>query len=478
MIMADYDVIVVGGGIGGLTAALYLAKAGRRVLICEQRAEIGGFLTATSGAYGRMDVRLPCLCSQGVVFPVLEELGLDGRQMLMPADWQIATPRFQIRLDNLDNIMDKLQVFFPHEFRTLQEYCKTLKAAIRWLKDCFLPHPLMQTAGRGAGLFARILKKPRISAQMAGLFYINTTHFLQRHFTDPELIRVLASLGYPQMPALLHAGMWYLFLEDYWLPNSGLYGFAQLLANYFLDRGGTIMLQTKVKRIMVQTGKAYGVELENGYQVTARYVISAMDYNTTYNILLENVVLPARFRRLLASRMPSQSYVTICLALREPPVMLRELNAVHTFWFPSGGLAQGMIISVPGRRDAYKLTVEGLQPVYISCQYRGEEYPERLKTRLLEEIDSLIPGMGPQIIHSELWHPVRYAEEFGAFGGASAGWDLNPGHILTKGFPGWSSPVGNLYHASQWVYSPGGVPSAMLSARQVSREIIRQGTRD
>lgn len=471
----DYDVVIVGGGIGGLTAGSYLTKAGLRILICEQRAAIGGFLTATPGDHYRLDVRLPCLCSQGVVFPVLEELGLDGRQFLMPAAWQIMTSELQIQLDHFDNIMYKFQAYFPHEIIALREYFSTLKTSIQWLKDLFLPHPLMQTAGQWAGLFARILKTPMLSVKMGWLLSMTTPRFLRCHFTDPELIRILGSLGYPQMPALLHMGMWFLFLEDYWLPSGGLYGFADRLVHYFVAGRGEIMLQTKVRRILVQDGKAYGIELENGNQVTAKHIIAAMDYNTTYQMLLDNVILPAGFLRLLASRSSSESYITLCLAVKGPLMMRQKSQAIHTFWFPQKGLQKGMIISTPSQCDAFHAIPSDHQLIYLSYQCSAAEKPEELRMRLIQAANSLLPGIDKQIVHSELWHPVRYAAEFGAWGGASAGWSLHPSHLLTKGFPGWTSPIKNLYHASQWAYSPGGIPSAMLSARQVSRAILGAG---
>lgn len=463
----DCDVVIVGGGIGGLTAGLYLARAKQRVLICEQRADPGGFLTATPGPAGRLDVRLPCICSQGVVFPVLAELGLAGGRLLRPADWQLAAPGFQLKFEHLTQVVQGLQVVFPQEAAALEEYGKLLHGAINWLKELFLPHPFLHTPVLWTELVSKVLRKPALAAKMTGLLSTATARFLQRRFSDPDLLRLLGSLGYPRMPALLHAGMWYLFLEDYWLPEGGLYGFTQAFTRSFLAAGGTLLVNSEVDKILVRQNRAYGVELAGGRLITAKHVISAADFNTTYQSLLRDAALPAVFHRRLRSRRPSASYVTVCLMTSMPERLLQKLNTLHTFWFPAAHLPQGMIISAPAGRSG-----SAGQPLYLSCQYNAQESPAILQTRLLRAAEDLLPGLQQCISYAELWSPARYAREFGAFGGASAGWDLHPFHIVTRGFPGWNSPVRNLYHASQWVYSPGGVPAAMLSARQVSRKIL------
>lgn len=399
---------------------------------------------------------------------MLAELGIEGGQLLRPADWQLAAPGFKISFDHLSQVVYELQTVFPHEAAALEEYGQVLNGAINWLKELFLPHPLLSTPVRWTELVSKALRKPALAAKMAGLLYTATVRFLQRRFSDPDLLRLLGSLGYPRMPVLLHAGMWYLFLEDYWLPEGGLYGFTQAFTRSFFAAGGTLLVNSEVDKILVRKNRAYGIELAGGQIITAKHVISAADFNATYQRLLREAALPAVFRRRLMSRRPSESYVTVCLMTSMPASLLQKLNTLHTFWFPAAHLPQGMIISAPALR-----TGSSVQPLYLSCQYHARESPESLRVRLLRAAEDLMPGFQQFISYAELWSPARYTREFGAFGGASAGWDLHPFHILTRGFPGWTSPVGNLYHASQWAYSPGGVPAAMLSARQVSRKILQ-----
>jgi phytoene dehydrogenase-like protein len=296
--------------------------------------------------------------------------------------------------------------------------------------------------------------------------------FLRRCFTDGELIRLLAHLGYPNMPALLHAGMLYLFAEDYWQPRAGLYGFVKLLAEHVQQAGGIIVTGTTVKSIIVENGQARGVILENGDAISADAVISCIDYNLTYQSLIPEDQLPKGFLQVLAKRRPSEAYITVCLVTNLPTKDLKSLVATNTFYFPERKLPRGMVVTAPGlwgETDAKAQT----PLIYLSYQCAEHDNLEESKADLINAACKLLPGLERHILFAEVWYPERYEQEFGGFGGASAGWSLDPAHMLRRGFPGWQSPILSLYHASQWTYSPGGVPAAMLSARQASRHIIK-----
>jgi phytoene dehydrogenase-like protein len=472
----DYDVIIIGSGIGGITTGLYLARAGLRVLICEQRKTPGGLLTATRHGQHLLDVRLPCFCSQGVAFSVLQELGIQPSELFVRADWQINTPSMQIRLDSLQNVFYKLQGYFPNELVALRDYFNTIEELIQWLKDAFQPHPEMQAAWGKIGKVGQALIRPRMTVKAVQAMLISTPQFLRQYFTDARLIHILTHLGYPEMPALLHAGMWYLFLEEYWLPKKGLYGVVEVLTDAFRIQSGSLFLNTRVERIVIKDRQAQGVQLDTGEKIFAHFIISAVDYRYTYRSLVDESVVTQHFLRKLNTRQPSESYVTLCLGTDLSEQTLGRCSAVHTFHFPEQGLINGMLISVP-RLETYSESAQApWQPVYLSYQCTGVTHVETVYAQLIKTAGKMIAGLEKHILFSEVWHPNRYEQEFGVFSGASAGWRLHPEHMLRRGFPGWKSPINNLYHASQWTYSPGGVPAAMLSARQVSRHII--GTRE
>lgn len=66
---ARYDVIIVGAGIGGLTCGAALAKAGKKVLICERHAKPGGYVTSFQRAGFTFDGGLQSFGSNGLVSP-------------------------------------------------------------------------------------------------------------------------------------------------------------------------------------------------------------------------------------------------------------------------------------------------------------------------------------------------------------------------------------------------------------------------
>ena len=71
-----YDAIIVGGGIAGLTAAAYLSKAGKSVLLCEQQEKFGGLVNTFERDGFTYDGGVRALEDSGVLFPMLRQLGI------------------------------------------------------------------------------------------------------------------------------------------------------------------------------------------------------------------------------------------------------------------------------------------------------------------------------------------------------------------------------------------------------------------
>ncbi|MCJ7737585.1 MAG: FAD-dependent oxidoreductase, partial [Anaerolineae bacterium] len=72
----DYDVIVVGGGVAGLTAAAYLTKAGHSTLLCEKEATCGGLVHTFERGGFIYDGGIRAMENSGILFPMLKHLGL------------------------------------------------------------------------------------------------------------------------------------------------------------------------------------------------------------------------------------------------------------------------------------------------------------------------------------------------------------------------------------------------------------------
>jgi len=71
-----YQTIVVGGGIAGLTAAAFLAKEGRSVLLIEKNLECGGLVNSFTINGFRFEAGVRALLNAGIIFPMLQQLGI------------------------------------------------------------------------------------------------------------------------------------------------------------------------------------------------------------------------------------------------------------------------------------------------------------------------------------------------------------------------------------------------------------------
>jgi phytoene desaturase len=287
--MQDSAIIIIGAGIGGLSAAIRLAAAGHDVTIFEQNAEPGGKMSRLQ-AEGYTWDRGPSVITMRHVFEELfksADRRLEDYLVLEPVEplTRYFYPDGSI-LDatrDLPRMLARIQEMEP---RDVEGYLNFLAYAARlhritgpvFIYDqpptwrSFLRVPFQDWL-RFDGLrsmdaaIRSYLKDPKLQ-QLFGRFatYVGASPYLA-----PATLNVIAHVE-------LNQGVWY--------PRGGIYQIARALSRLAAELGVQIHYQTKVARILVENGHVLGVELSTGEHVPARQVISNLDVTSTDRNLL------------------------------------------------------------------------------------------------------------------------------------------------------------------------------------------------
>lgn len=313
---AAYDVIVVGSGLGGLTAAAYLAANRQRVLLLERYSVLGGsshvfrrkggwefdvgvHYIDNAGPGGDMPRVLGGLgLAEKIEFLALDETGFDT---ILAPDFELRVPR------GLDAYLANLVAAFPGEEKALRRFMRLVRAAGPVTDRSAPDFGTVRGTARGAaaaGLAAPMLVAPYPVVMAAcGM--------------SPRAILVLsphsAVFGTPptRLPFAMYAG----FLHAYvgggaWYPRGGGQVFAANLAGVVRTHGGAIRTGAEVARILVDGGRVAGVQLADGETLRAPAVVSDVDVKRTMMDLVGPEHLPRRTALRARSWKMSWPYLT------------------------------------------------------------------------------------------------------------------------------------------------------------------------
>ena len=125
--MTGKNIIIIGGGMAGLTSAAYLTRSGFKVQVYEQHTLPGGYISSFVRKGFTFPAGPTCFGSNGIIFPILKELGLDDKQHFVRIRHQLSWDKYDIPLSSPAQTCRDLEKCFPEEKSALKRY-------FRWVK--------------------------------------------------------------------------------------------------------------------------------------------------------------------------------------------------------------------------------------------------------------------------------------------------------------------------------------------------------
>ncbi len=500
---AECDVVVVGAGIGGLTAAAYLQALGKDVVVVDQHSVVGGNVSVFTHHGYEFDVGTHYVGGageDGLFHRVYGGLGLDADVEWRPLDrdgfdhYVFADGSTYAVPNGAGAYRERLLAAFPDERDSLSDYCD-------FVED--VSGAFMSTMGAGP------------SDKLAVLFANRDTtlgDLCERLGLSPRARTVIAGqhlvygVGPARMSAVMHALVVSHYMDGAFYPAGGSTTLSETLAEYVRARGGRIHLRTRAERVLVEDGRVAGVALhsptpvrESGVPAEIRVpvVVSNADLKRTVLDLVGAAHFPADFtERVRALRMAPPLFVVYL-------VLDRDLGAEG---FPNANfhvlpddvdseydaLARGEVsgdptvflsfasVKDPGNDRLCRPGQTNLQamalvpgdhaywglaagPVGGERYRRNPVYRERrdeLTERVLTLAERAVPGLRDSIAYIEAATPVTHERFVRSTNGTSYGFEMTPDQSLDRR-PGPATPLPGLFLTGQGIMTGHGIAACM-----------------
>jgi phytoene dehydrogenase-like protein len=338
----DYDAIIIGGGHNGLVTAAYLARAGRKVLVLERRARVGGAAVTEELIPGFKFSS--CADGMGGLSPTIAgdlNLAQHGLEYL-PADPAIFAPQPDGRAltiwRDINRTVQEIEPFsrqdaarYP-DFIALIGKVSKLVGALMAMTPPHMPRPAATDMPELLKLFgpARGLSKKDIHDTLR-ILPMSISDLLDEWFESDALRGLIAARGITGITwGPRAAGTAYMLLYSCagdgqpfsaaGMVKGGMGGLTQAMARAARHYGVEIRTEAEVAEIMVDNGQTNGVRLANGQVITAAAIISNADPRTTFMKLVDPAYLDPFFVKQVQNIKYRGSGARVHLALKGLPM--------------------------------------------------------------------------------------------------------------------------------------------------------------
>ena len=437
-----WDDIVIGSGMGGMTAAALLAKLGRRVLVLEQHYVPGGFTHTFKRKRWEWDVGVHAVgevtrhSMTGRVLHALTDGALEWASLgpvydefHYPGDFHIEFP------DHPERFRANLIEAFPQRVSEIDNYLARVRRVAGEMRGFMMSRALPAS---GAWLTDRVVASKGLAA------LTRPTHEVMSEITDDERLKtvLLAQWGYYGSPPSrsgfgMHALVAKHFMHGGFYPVGGSGEIARTLLKTVANAGGWTRINAGVQRVLVEDNAVVGVELEDGEVIRASRVVSAVGARETVERLLPETYREDEWSRAIEKLPPSPAHVCVYLGFKGD-IRQAGATAANKWFYGTWDVEQGMwpadrldqpapvlYTSFPSLKDpAHDPGTEHLHtgevvtfmPITDFAEWKGtrwmkrggdyEGLKQRITDRVLEQLFTHMPGLKAMTVHAELSTPL------------------------------------------------------------------------